>query len=169
MVDTIFCIPLITGDFESFGILFPEPQSALLTQITPLFQQITPPFDSFGGSFSTISAPLSTVPDCSRTVLTVAHWPRCKVLHYIRILESLILVYAYMLRIRYSILVGWLTYHHIDCILASMKQTLILVVTICLSACGTVPAQHTDRQLFEQIPNWDNAAIKICGKLSDRC
>ena len=86
-----------------------------------------------------------------------------------RILESLILVYAHMLYIRYMHSILVLTHHHFDCILASMKQTLILVVTLCLSACGTVPSAHTDRQLFEQIPNWDNAAIKICGKLSDRC
>lgn len=50
-----------------------------------------------------------------------------------------------------------------------MKQTLILVLALGLSACGTVPSYHTERQLFEQIPNWDNAAVRICGKLTDRC
>ena len=159
---TIFCIPLITGDFESFGNYFPGPFSALLTRFTPLFPKITPPFDSFGSRFSTISAPLSTDPGCSRTVLYCTHRPRCKVLRYTVIYTSICCIHA-----THSILV--LTRHHFECILVCMKQTLILVVALCLSACGTVPAQHSDRQLFEQIPNWDNAAIKICGKLSDRC
>ena len=74
-----------------------------------------------------------------------------------------------MLYIRYMHSILVLTQCHFECILVSMKQTLILLLALCLSACGTVPAQHSDRQLFEQIPNWDNAAIKICGKLSDRC
>lgn len=78
-----------------------------------------------------------------------------------------ILVYVYMLRIRYSILVCVLTECHFECILVSMKHTLILVVTLMLTACA-VPKPEP-RQLFEQIPNWDGEAVRVCGRTTDRC
>lgn len=65
-----------------------------------------------------------------------------------------------------------LTHRAFDCILVSMKPTLILVMTLLCSACSLLPpapAAHSGRQLFEQIPNWDNEAQRVCGKLTDRC
>lgn len=75
-----------------------------------------------------------------------------------------------MLYIRYMHSRLALTLAHFECILVCMKHTLILAIALALTACSTVtPRQAHQPQLFEQIPNWDNEAQRVCKKLTNRC
>lgn len=69
-----------------------------------------------------------------------------------------------------------LTYYVYSVYNTCTMRTLALIIAVAvLSGCAT--RDHRDRpwdpkgdqQLFEQIPNWDGEAVRVCGKITTLC